>query len=296
MKYFIRDIIWCFIVVAVFMEFILLFVDNNYTYKHKYLNTSGDGIDVLLLGNSYFENGLNPHHVSDSAFNAAMAARWIYYDKLIVEKYVPKMSNLKAVVFSMGYKMPFYHSYHYKNKYTGMIMIYDYAKFMHLYYDRFPQKYLYWSALLTGNFSFGQLTSSRDCDDKGYCPKYGSVEDFSTAQNIDPEIINVENVDNQLAEYTQYLTAMARVCRENSVRFIVVTPPCHDIFNQNTRPEGIAALNGIIDNVKSSCPVEYKSYLYDDEFRADSLYYNCSHLNHTGATLFAEKLKRDFNL
>lgn len=296
MRLFIRDIVSCFFVIAFLMEFILLFADNNYSYKSKYLTAHNNDIDILLLGNSYFENGLNSSVLSDSAFNAASSARWIYYDKLIAEKYIPTMGNLKTVIFPMSYKTPFYHSYHYKNKYTGMVVIYDYAKFMHLFYDKFPQKYIYWSALLTGNFNFDQITSKRNCNDDGYCPLYGSVADFSTAQNVDPEIINVENVDKQVAEYTQYLMDIAKVCRDNGVRFIVVTPPCHDIYIQNTRKEGMDVLLRIIASVKAKYPVEYENYLYDDDYRADTLYYNCSHLNNIGAIKFAKRLKSDFNL
>jgi len=43
-------------------------------------------------------------------------------------------------------------------------------------------------------------------------------------------------------------------------------------------------------------PIEFKDYLRDEAFRADSVYYNCSHLNSIGADAFALKVKNDFGL
>ena len=42
--------------------------------------------------------------------------------------------------------------------------------------------------------------------------------------------------------------------------------------------------------------ITFRYYLDDEEFRADSLYYNCSHLNSIGADMFALRVKQDFGL
>ena len=55
-------------------------------------------------------------------------------------------------------------------------------------------------------------------------------------------------------------------------------------------------LYALIDSVRAYYPIEYKNYLDDAEFRADSLYYNSSHLNSIGADKFAIRVKEDFGL
>ena len=52
----------------------------------------------------------------------------------------------------------------------------------------------------------------------------------------------------------------------------------------------------MMESVNRQYPAEYISYLDDDLFQADSLYYDAEHLNHRGATLFAQQVKEDFNL
>ena len=52
----------------------------------------------------------------------------------------------------------------------------------------------------------------------------------------------------------------------------------------------------MMESVNRQYPAEYISYLDDDRFQADSLYYDAEHLNHTGATLFAQRVKEDLGL
>jgi hypothetical protein len=97
-------------------------------------------------------------------------------------------------------------------------------------------------------------------------------------------------------EYTGYLKEMARLCQQYNVRFIVITPPCHDTYIVNVRQEGVDVLHNMIDNIRIDYPIEYIDYLQDEEFRTDSIYYNCSHLNSVGADVFALRVKNDFGL
>lgn len=55
-------------------------------------------------------------------------------------------------------------------------------------------------------------------------------------------------------------------------------------------------MHQIIDDVRKEYPIEYKDYLHDENYRADSLYYNSSHLNNIGATKFGAQIKNDFHL
>ena len=115
-------------------------------------------------------------------------------------------------------------------------------------------------------------------------------------QNINSGIICTHEAKKQVEEYCEYLKEMAAICNHHGVRFIVVTPPFHDSFNANVKQEGIEILHKLIDDVRNEYPIEYKDYLQDAEFRADSIYYNCSHLNSIGADMFALRVKNDFGL
>ena len=70
----------------------------------------------------------------------------------------------------------------------------------------------------------------------------------------------------------------------------------HEYFFSSTCEQGIKNLYDLVDSVSVYYPIEYFNYLNDQEFRADSLYYNCSHLNTIGADKFAIRLKEDLGL
>ena len=284
-------------VIVCSIEFIMPYViDNEYTKKYRYITTYPENIQILLLGNSYAENSINPYCLGDSVYDAAISARWIYWDKELLRNYGSTMKNLKTVIYPMGYKMPFVSSAHYKNPYSTTRIVYRYVKYMHLNYDKCVENQYHHCALIHGHIHIEEFKSNVYSDSLGYCPLGGVCKNFEHIQNIPSDIHIAYDAVAQVTEYTQYLTDMAHICYEHNVRFIVVTPPCHDSFVANTRPEGIATLHQIIEDVRKEYPIEYKDYLQDSAYRADSLYFNCSHLNSIGATKFGAQIKADFNL
>lgn len=288
---------FAFFVFCGIVEFYQTQVDNNYSYKHRFMEEHPDKVRTLLLGNSLMENSINPQLMGDSTFNFASSSRWIYYDNKLLEKYIADMPNLKQVIFGMGYRIPFCQSYHYqtdsslyeKNEHEK----YMYEKFMHIRYDDNSN---HWLGLYKGYIDHSSLISNRSCDSLGYEPVDGQSIIWQTEHNIDPNLIYNEYAQEQIDEFTSYLKDMARLCQLHKVRFIVITPPCHDSYNVNVRQEGLDILHGIIENVRSEYPVEYIDYLQDEDYRADSIYFNCSHLNSIGADMFALRVKKDFGL
>lgn len=296
-----RFLLTCLLGFVVFIGLLLIVecliipkLPNEFSYKYDYVDSHRNEISTLLMGNSYFENSLNPRLINDSTFDLAVFSRWIGYDAQLLDIFVPIMPNMQTVIFPMGYKIPFmdYHSYPKK------IVDFYHEKYMHVFYNRFPHNVDRWLAIrYSDRIGFKSWIVTVDPVCRGEFLVYGHENDnWRNEQNILPDVISQEGVDEALAEYTYYLKSMAKVCADNKVRFIVVTPPCHDSFNQNVRQEGINTLYHLIEDAQAITPFEYKDYLFDEEFRADSLYFNCSHLNKIGADKFALRLKEDFDL
>ena len=290
-----------FLIAAICIEFYQAKETNSYTIKRNYMEQKSCGIKTLLLGNSYMENSINPHLMGDSVFDLAISGRWIYYDVKLLERYSSRMTNLKQVVFGMGYAVPFYKSYHFpeENKKHADNQKYRYEKFMNIRYDKPP--YYYWFGLLKGYIRMASLRHDNGFYKDtfgyiGYDRLEGQQNDWKNSQNIEPDIVSNPHASAQIKEYTFYLKEMARICQQNRVRFIVITPPCHDSYIVNVRQEGLDILHGMIEEVRAEYPIEYIDYLQDEEFRADSIYFNCSHLNSIGADMFALRVKKDFGL
>ena len=280
--------------------------NNEYLSKYKYMEDNSANIKTLILGNSLMENSINPHLLGDSVFDLAISARWIYYDKELLERYIVKSPNLKNVIFGMGYAVPFWRSYHFPeeneacaNEQPDYVAYqkYMYEKFMRIRYDRLP--YYYWFGFARGFIDKESLFGTDSIpmqETLGYVPVSGQLEDWETIHNINPDIIFNPHAEAQIAEYMEYLREMARLCQLYKVRFIVITPPCHDSYNVNVKQEGLDILNRLVAEIQSEYPMEYQNYLQDEEFRTDSLYYNCSHLNSVGADMLALRVRKDFGL
>lgn len=311
MRRFLRDIIWVIIfglICATIVEVLLSHLQSNsYSYKRQYVETHKDDISVLLLGHSQFYYGVNPWLLGDSVFNMAESARWIYYDAKFAEEYIPKMKNLKVVLFPIGYSMPEgYHSYHYEQDMQDSednhdYHIHMYAKYMHIPYDRWPQNITSFSSFLSGTFAFKELTKELECDSLGYKSLYPMIHypDWDTA-NLPCMPDNLMNDTTHSSIYVQefitYLTDIARVCKDNNVRFITVSTPCHQNYLDKTCENGINTMLYVVEKVAEQYPIEYHNYMADEEFRADSIYLDCSHLNYLGAEQFSLRLKKDFGL
>ena len=126
------------------------------------------------------------------------------------------------------------------------------------------------------------------CDEIGYT-KRDYVWDGEEVGSNPPNQLSVE-------QSIEYLTAMAKMLNERGIRFIVVVPPFPGLYMDRFTDDGVRNLQLIADSVNKHYPMEYKSYLADTLFSSDSLYSNWNHLNHRGATMFAERVKEDFGL
>ena len=229
-------------------------------------------------------------------FDVAIAGRWIYYDYLLAQKYIPTMTNLKYVLLPISY-LSLTHSYHY-NRWTigAQECVYYYSKSMHLYYDRFPQSILFSSALFNGMIVKRKFINADSLPDSlGYRVLNGQQSNWKKNHNISSKAI-----EGDLAPYMEetqfYLEGIARNCFENNVALILVIPPFHDVYLQNTRQYGWDSIYSIVNKVQQKYPIRLYDYHNDMEFRDDSIWYNCSHLNDIGATLLAKRIRQDAGL
>lgn len=299
MKKFILNVfigIIVFIVTWVIAETLMAHISivNEYSYKYKYV-IKNPTIKTLLIGHSHFHYGVNPKLMGEGVFNFAIAGRWIYYDAELLPRIIPYMPNLETVIFPLGYPMP-YASWHYRGlRDIDKDYAYYYARYMDIYYDYFPQN-IYLSSALIANKMEPKYWKDAHIDSLGFSPQYGQGDAWEAENNVSPTIFEGDTAINCYKEFCQYFKQLAKVCHDNNIRFIAVTCPCADVFIKNTCEQGVKNLYDLVDSVASYNPVEYYNYLDDEEFRADSIYYNCSHLNSIGADIFTLRLKKDLGL
>lgn len=307
MKKFVRDFVYILILILIgiyVIEILLNNVQNEYSYKHKYLQEHKDDISILILGHSHTAWGINPHFL-DSAFNAAIAARPLYYDTKLAEKWIPNMSNLKVLIISHGYDFPwgFFNLHNWEEEEWKKNTIYMHYKYMGIPFVETPNDYLLHTALFSSHLAKESFRNEElgigTYDSLGFIWRGKAIHECDDWQENDKIHINNIGADSlykYVQEYIMYLRDIAKICENNNVRLIAVTTPCHKSYLEQTNKIGMQTLYDVIDSVKINYPIEYYNYLSDEEFRADSFYYDCSHLNYIGAKHFTKRLKKDLGL
>lgn len=127
---------------------------------------------------------------------------------------------------------------------------------------------------------------------------YKEVDDFRETSHvpIPSDMLTSPTWRQCYDEYIGYLISIAKVCYDNNVRFITITCPCSNNYIKKTCSQDINNLYSIVDSISRYYPIEYRCYLLDDEFRADSIYHDSWHLNSIGADKLALRVKNDFDL
>jgi hypothetical protein len=85
------------------IEVYLRNMPSTYREKKEGLVHNADSIQVLVLGNSHTADGVDPHFFSCYAYNLAFGSQTIYFDRKLLEKYLPILPRLKYVIMSFDY-------------------------------------------------------------------------------------------------------------------------------------------------------------------------------------------------
>lgn len=279
------------------IECLLLFVSNEYTFKRDYMNDNADKIKVLFLGHSWFQVGVNPVFVSDSAFNAATSGRAPWYDAQLLERYASKMHHLEYVI------MPLHLGHVYNgekaNEQTKKTKTYIcmQVKYLHLE-SKYNPSLLFWSEFINSDYDFIKRFWTRDaamrnnCDSVGYskqllskrsadwyskkCPKKGAFDDRQLSE-----------------EFIEDYLRIASECNKLDVKLIVVVPPVYKTYQDAITEKWGRDIVLFMDRIRARYPgVQFYNLAFDERFEADDFFDAC-HLNDQGATKFSKIIKTE---
>lgn len=96
------------LLVCIIIELMIRKIPNEYRYKKEYLDNESDKIEVLFIGASDAQSGLNPAYLNKRAFNASHPGQSLDYCFEILKKYNNKWSDLEYIVLAVSYPTLFY--------------------------------------------------------------------------------------------------------------------------------------------------------------------------------------------
>jgi hypothetical protein len=91
------------ITVGVVLEVVLRRLPNDFKYKKAQMEQRYDKIETLIMGGSHTYYGVDPEQFDSETFNLAYVSQSLFFDYLLLEKYIDSLPALKDVVLMIAH-------------------------------------------------------------------------------------------------------------------------------------------------------------------------------------------------
>ena len=91
------------LIISIVIEFVVRSAHNPYKYKLSLIEKQKEDVQLLILGSSTADNGINPSFFDKKALNMAMGGQGIMIDAFLVNRYLHQMPNLEAIILPIDY-------------------------------------------------------------------------------------------------------------------------------------------------------------------------------------------------
>lgn len=318
MKYFLYKILkFLFIPIIILLVFDFWLRNMNTIYKEKYngiLNVS-DSVEVLILGNSHANYGVDPKGFTDYTYNLANVNQSLYFDKRITLSLLDELPRLKFVLISIDYHSLYFSDQGLRNiwSYYGNGVKYkdsdyllaDISPFLFGYTPKFAVSML--KKKIINNFKFkGAQVLDFDVED-GVDITKPLVQGFIAFDGVNESTFNIKlysarvrafnNVINNSNEHDEILVDLEdfiKRLKSRNITPVLFTTPTYREYNKLLD-------NKIIEKNREDVTHLCQKYglIYIDEMNSPIFpkkYFNsCDHLNAKGAFKFGkiieEKIK-----
>ena len=283
------------LVVVVLMEILLLLLPNTYDIKNSLITDNASKIEVMLFGTSHTFCSINPAQFEEFTVNIGNNSQSLYYDLIILEKYLDKLPKLKTVVFeinffSLAYNMDngpeawrnrfYYESFDIKpqtsslNDFNKIRIFYMTSSEIVFLFKNYNVNQKYKSNL---GFTKNEIVPKRISESTA---KYKYNQFKSDYMNSNP---------NELAELLN--KTLIRLS-EKSIQIVFVQIPVSsflcDILSESDINNELRRLDSLVYQYN----IQNISYLCNHGI-SDSLFIDTDHLSYEGAKLFTSLLIRE---
>ncbi len=284
--------------ILLIMEYLLHIMPTDYSYKKAYLEENIGNIETLILGHSYAYDGINPEYFDDFSFSMAYVNQPLYFDNLLLDKYINKMPKLQRVILPV--------SFFSLNRGFDDIGIssrkYDYYRYYKIGQEIIPKWDIKKYSIIINKGQERSLVALAKyiLPNKSNitCNKYGAStinrDIFNPNNKVDDREIYSNVSLQKIAKNTEYLSKIAHICESKGIELVLVAFPITENFSQSINFE---ANNDIVMDVVSGILEQYnnvKFFNYQDDKRfSNKDFKNYDHLNYNGAKKFSIILWKD---
>jgi len=298
MKHFLfRIFLFCIplIIVAIGCEIFVRTMPSSYKQKRDQLIANADSIEILVLGSSHAMDAVDPNQFTLYTHNLAFGAQSVYFDRKLIEKYLPDLPRLKYVLLNLEINSlyfdhdegrDFFYKYYYNLDYKN-------RKF---YKESFLQFFFVYTPGETLSLIINRIKSINKPQSglfRGWNNKSGrndikvmSVEaNKLRADGFNNAPKNWDGGDSVIVD----LEAIINLLQSHKVTPIIVVYPSYSLMRSYLDPSIIERNQRIANELSEKYQIPYLDYFDDDSFTvADFL--NCDHLNAAGAAKLSKKI------
>ena len=297
MKRFIKkSILFIIPVLSIFicMEFLLKDIPNDYKFKKEFLDKNSQNIEILCLGSSHANYGINPVYFSKNSFNGSHISQSLDYDLKILNKYQGRLDNLKYILIPISY----FTLYSRLDKGSESWRVKNYLLYYNIHTSNNIKDY---SEVLSINIRtnirrigsyYIKKNQQITCSELGFGLNYSSTNQQDLIKTgITAAKRHTVKDDSLFNENINNLRLIIQLAKKSKSVVIFFTPPAYYTYRENLNPNQLEkSVNAISKIAKEYNNVIYKNYMYDKMF-VKSDFYDADHLNEIGA----EKLTKLLN-
>jgi len=281
------------ILTAITFELIARRIPNSYSAKVNLLMSKKDSVEILIMGSSHSNHGINPKYWNKEALNLANANQSLLQDYNILSKYLPECKKVRTVIIPISY----------------FSLQYDMASspeqrrcaYYSFYMDvkgaesaRFDIRNH--SALFLWDGPLGVIESMRRnkvvMNEYGYQPPDNNKTINRETGKKSVAMREANMYINLLGSNLKILERMLTEFKSKDIKIIFATIPVYTTFSQNITKNNYDIMTSKINNIATKYGVKYYNYFYDNRFDVSD-FWDDDHLNEKGALKFSAILWND---
>jgi hypothetical protein len=299
MKKFITKLMFFLIPIILFFVGLELFVQNDQnSFKTiaKYFDKNKANAEVLILGSSHHQNGLNPEFFIQNTINISYGAQDIKSDSALFFHNIKAMKNLKTVIFELDYHRM---DIEYNNdfyRYPWYYFYYDLEVVPIKWYNKislYSSNPTFFNELIKSKLEksykkqiinkFGYVTDNYT--DQFKIMKYDSIKIFNTAKDRLKDR-HKELSAKAFAKNKERIEALIKYCKQNKIKLCFLSTPVLKSYSDSKIEVKKNKILNLINELKIKHNILYFDFQNDTRFNIND-FRNDDHLNVNGAKKYS---------
>ena len=290
--------------------------NKNSLYKEKLQGAIQDKekIEIIILGNSHANYGVDPNAFDKYAYNLANVNQSIYFDKRILLSHLHEFKNLKYVLISADFHSLYFSSQGIRDIWSYYDTGVRYKNKNYLLEDISPSLFGYTPKIILSlfkrdiinklnkenivvDFPVQKGVNLKDSIKKGFIGYEGkdvvafNENKFQGRANIFNQ--KYENSKEKL-EIEEDLNGLLQILINRDIVPVLFTTPTFVEYNKYLNTNFVNLNKSDFDRISRKHNIPYWSFMNSKEFKKED-FYNGDHLNKKGAFKFGEILNDSIN-